>query len=113
MNYCKHCMIPTEETRCPVCGEERLWPILPEDPCFVGELGVPWSDIFADVLRQQGIPCLMKPRWGAGWTATLGSKFEEMRFYVPYEHLTAARELAEELFSRMGEETEDAEDTEE
>ena len=52
MNYCKHCMIPTDEENCPVCGEKHLWPVLPEDPCFVGELGVPWSDIFADVLRQ-------------------------------------------------------------
>ena len=64
MNYCKHCMIPTDEENCPVCGEKHLWPVLPEDPCFVGELGVPWSDIFADVLRQKQIPCLMKPLWG-------------------------------------------------
>ena len=110
MNYCKHCMIPTDEENCPVCGEKHLWPVLPEDTCFVGELGVPWSDIFADVLRQKQIPCLMKPLWGAGWTATLGSKFEQMRFYVPYEYLPSARELAEELFSQMGEDDEETEE---
>ena len=52
----------------------------------------------------------MKPLWGAGWTATLGSKFEQMRFYVPYEYLPSARELAEELFSQMGEDDEETEE---
>ena len=49
---------------------------------------------------------MAKPQWGAGWTATLGSKFERYRFYVPYEYLPAARELAEELFSQGEEESE-------
>ena len=105
MNYCRHCMVPTEEEACPLCGEKKLWPILPEDPCFVVELQEPWSGIFSDVLRQKAIPALAKPQWGAGWTATLGSKFERYRFYGPYEYLPAAGELAEELFSRSEEET--------
>lgn len=106
MNYCRHCMVPTEAAACPLCGERRLWPILPEDPCFVVELEEPWSGIFSDILGQKAIPCMAKPQWGAGWTATLGSKFERYRFYVPYEYLPAAGELAEELFSQGEEESE-------
>lgn len=109
MNYCERCMVPTEEDCCPVCGERKLWPILPEDPCFVAELSVPWSDMFSDILKQEGIPCLGRPVWGAGWTTVLGSKFERIRFYVPYDRLPSARGLAEELFSQMGEDPEETE----
>lgn len=106
-NYCKRCMVPTEEAVCPFCGEEHLVPLLPEDPCLAGEMGVPWSGIYEDVLRQKHIPYMMKPLWGAGWTATLGNKFERYRFYVPYEYLSAAGEVAAELFSQIEEETEE------
>lgn len=107
MNYCKHCMIPTEETVCPLCGEEHLWPVLPEDPCFAAELAGPWSDMYADLLEQRQIPCLRKQVWGMDWTAVLGNRLAKMSFYVPYERLGDARELAAELFSQGGEETEE------
>ena len=107
MNYCKHCMIPTKEPPCPVCGEEPLWPALPEDPCFAAELEGPWSDMYADLLEQRQIPCLRKQVWGMDWTAILGNRLAKMSFYVPYERLSDAQELAQALFARNGTETEE------
>ena len=107
MNYCKHCMIPTKETACPLCGEEHLWPVLPEDPCFAAELEGPWSDMYADLLEQRQIPCLRKQAWGMDWTAILGNRLARMSFYVPYERLSDAQELAQALFARNGTETEE------
>lgn len=99
-HYCKHCMIPSGEDVCPICGAKRLWVILPEDPCYLTEQQMLWAGVLEDVLRQKGIPHMKQPVYGAGLMKTLGDFRERYRFFVPYEYLPAAREIAEELFSQ-------------
>lgn len=97
--YCKYCMLPSEESVCPSCGTEGLCPLLPEDPCFLTEQQSIWADVLEDVLRQKKIPHMRQSVRGAGMSAKLGSFQAAYRFFVPYEYLTAAQEVAEELFS--------------
>ncbi len=99
-HYCKHCMIPSDGDVCPICGAKRLWVILPEDPCFLTEQQMIWAEVLEDVLMQKRIPHMKQPVRGAGITAKLGSFQDRYRFFVPYEYLPAAREIAEELFSQ-------------
>lgn len=100
-SYCKRCMIPCEESVCPLCGEDRLEEILPEDTCFVTEQQMLWAGVLEDVLKQKRVPHMKKPVYGAGLCKSIGSYVERYRFYVPYEYLSTARDVAEELFSGM------------
>lgn len=100
-SYCKHCMIPCEGEVCPVCGWDDVVALLPEDPCFVTEQQMPWAGVLEDVLRQHHIPNMKKPAHGAGLMKAMGGYGERCRFYVPYEYLPAAQELAAELFSEQ------------
>ena len=63
--------------------------------------------MYADLLEQRQIPCLRKQVWGMDWTAILGNRLARMSFYVPYERLSDAQELAQALFARNGTETEE------
>lgn len=108
--YCKHCMIPSEEPTCPNCGAEKLWVILPEDPCYLTEQQMLWAGVLEDVLNQRRIPHMKRPVYGAGLTKTLGGYHERYEFFVPYEYLPAAREIVAELFSQSGEGNNPSED---
>lgn len=107
--YCKHCMIPCEESACPNCGAKKLWVILPEDPCYLTEQQMLWAGVLEDVLKQKGIPHMKRPVYGAGLMKTLGDFRERYDFFVPYEYLPAAREVVEGLFSQAEETGEDRE----
>lgn len=107
MNYCRHCMVPTEEDACPLCGEKKLWPILPEDPCFVAELEEPAREFFPIYCGRRPSLVWQNPSgeragplpWAANLSATISM--------YPMSTCLAARELAEELFSQSGEESEE------
>ena len=98
--YCKRCKIPCEGDLCPSCGAERLRAILPEDPCYLAERQMLWAGVLEDVLNQKGVPHMKRPTRGAGLTKTLGGYGERYEFFVPYECLSAAQEVVEELFSQ-------------
>lgn len=107
MNYCRHCMVPTEEDACPLCGEKKLLAhSAGGTPALCGAGGALVGN-FSRYIAAEGHPLYGKPQWGAGWTATLGSKFELLHFYVPYEYLPAAQRVGGELFSQSGEESEE------
>lgn len=108
--YCKRCMIPSGEAVCPGCGAEGLWVILPEDPCRLTEQQMPWAGVLEDVLRQNRIPHMKRPVYGAGLRKSLGDFWERYEFFVPYEYLPSAQEIAAGLFSQSGEETDQSED---
>ena len=97
--YCRFCRVETREQRCPVCDRKKLWPILPEDPCFLTEKSHPWCDILADVLQQRDIPFYSDSALGAGVTSRIGIIADQQCFFVPYGRLEEARELLQELFS--------------
>ena len=99
MKYCAHCGGLTENDVCPSCGNRKLRPPEAGDLCFLVEKESLWSDMLADVLDQNGIPCMKKSSMGAGLAIRAGALFETFRFYVTYRDLERAQELVEELFS--------------
>ena len=49
--------------------------------------------------RRQRIPALKKDVMGAGMAIRVGPMLEYSRFYVPFEHLEAAKAIVDDLFS--------------
>ena len=102
--YCRNCKLPWEGEVCPECGEADLWPIMPEDPCLLTEQQWVWAGVLEEVLVKCAVPHMKQPLLGAGLVKSIGTFGERFRFFVPYEFLDRAREIAEGLFSAGGEE---------
>ena len=101
--YCDKCSRIVEAERCPVCGSRKIREPEAGDPCFLTEQGFVSSGILEDMLKQNGIPFLKKDVMGAGMAIKVGPMLERSRFYVRFEHLETARELADELFATESE----------
>ena len=101
--YCENCNRIVEEERCPVCGSKKIRNPEAKDPCFVTETDFIHTGILEDVLKQNGIPFLKKNMLGAGTTMRVGPLLERTKFYVPFERLPEAAEIAEVLFSETDE----------
>ena len=108
--YCEKCCVTTEEDRCPNCGRKKMRETRPDDLCFLTEQEQIWSDMLADVLKQQGIPFIQKSVLGAGLAIITGPVHERVRYYVPYSRLQEAVGVVEGLFERP-EEEEDGEES--
>ena len=98
MNYCENCMLLTGEDVCPHCRRKKLRSPVDGDFCFLVEKGMIWGGMLADVLKQKNIPYVDRPVMGAGLATETGFALERIRYYVPYSHLSDAREIVEELF---------------
>ena len=107
MQYCEHCRKPIEGDRCPWCGKKHLRELREDDLCFLEEKELIWSEMLADVLKEQNIPFLQKNVLGAGLTISLGTVRERVRFYVYYRDLEAAEEVVKDLFSTPFEESDE------
>ena len=112
MLYCEKCRLPVEEQaageeRCPECGRKKLRQIREDDPCFLIERGLIWSEVVEDFLKQNGIPYLTKGRMGAGLAINVGPMFEKNRYFVPWSCLEKARELMNAVFEETEEKPED------
>ena len=68
------------------------------DPCFLCEKQILWGEVLEDALKQNGIPALTSSTVGAGMAMKAGNLFERIKFFVRYEHLEKAKELASDLF---------------
>ncbi len=106
MFYCPRCRSLRERDQCPICGKKRLLAPRTGDFCFLEETERLWAGMLADVLKQAGIPCLEESNQGAGLTISLGQALERVRFFVPFERLSEARDLADGLFHVGTDETE-------
>lgn len=98
MFYCPKCRGLRERDQCPVCGSKRLMAPRAGDFCFLEETERLWAGMLADVLKQAGIPCFEQSDLGAGLTINVGQARERIRFFVPFERLPEARNLADGLF---------------
>ena len=96
--YCEKCKRLFEGERCPHCRRSRVRPVRAEDPCYLTERSAPWSDMLADVLRQNGIPFLTEGRMGAGLAVRVGSMLESSRFFVRRDDLERTGEIVDALF---------------
>ena len=99
MFYCPVCMQLREMERCPSCGRFPLYPPHPKDFCFLLEKEAMWAEMLREVLRDQGIPCVHQPVYGAGLIMNVGAAMERYRLFVPYEFLDEAQEMAKQLFA--------------
>ena len=110
--YCENCYILFEGKRCPVCGRKSSRGPEPSDPCFLTEKEQIWSDMLADVLKQNGIPFMQENVLGAGLALKTGPLRERVRFYVLYSQLPEAADIVDGLFSAPVETDEEEEDEE-
>ena len=97
--YCEKCSRIVEEQQCPYCKGKKLREPADNDPCFVTEQDYIPSGILQDVLKQNGIPYLIKSVLGAGIAIRVGPVLDRSRFYVPFRCLNQATEIVEEVFS--------------
>ena len=70
-----------------------------DDLCFLAEKEQPWSDVLADVLKQNSIPFLQKGNMGAGLSIKVWPLLERFQFYVPKSYLQGAQSVVDALFS--------------
>ncbi len=98
--YCQKCKVAFDGNgNCPVCGSKKIRPALPDDICFLTDADPIFGGMLYDVLVQNGIPALSSSTIGAGMAMRAGSMFERVKYYVRYEHLSKAKQIAEELFN--------------
>lgn len=60
-----------------------------------------WAEMLQQVLKDNGVPCVAVPVFGAGMTLRAGVQ-ERLKIFVPSEDKLKAEELLEELFSGEG-----------
>ncbi len=99
MLYCESCSYLYEGEACPLCGSRKGREPRGEDPCFLVEKGQIESDMLVDILKQNGIPSLVKGRSGAGLAMYTGLLLENYRVYVPFALIEEARDLADAMFN--------------
>lgn len=99
MFYCSHCMLANETDCCRACGKKRLPEARYGDFCYLTTQRYPWAAMLQDVLESNRIVCTQRPVSGAWKTAYMGdSSSVPTDFFVPYEKLSSAQLLVEELF---------------
>ena len=106
--YCPNCHRLFEEDVCPECGALGRRP-REDDYCLLSRREVIWAGMLADVLRQEGIECILESEEGAAMRTLIGSGLGYTLVYVPYADLDRARALEEALFSADAVVTDDAE----
>lgn len=95
--YCEKCCRIIEETRCPYCRSRKIREPESKDICFLTEQDYISSGILEDLLKQNSIPVLKKDVMGAGMAMKVGPMLDRSRFYVPFDHLEAAKDLLAEV----------------
>ena len=105
IRYCPRCRALSTGERCPRCGNAELTEPTADELCFLTQQPYLWSEMLADVLRQNDIPVFTQNYLGAGMTSKIGSMMEQVSFYVPYSRFSEADDLVKTLFSdQMAEE---------
>ena len=103
MLYCENCRIVFGEgVCCPVCGNEDVREPLPEDFCFLIETEAVFADMLKTVLDDNNIPSFSPSTIGAALRVRGGAMFDRVRFYVRYDDLEAAKEIAASMFGAEG-----------
>ena len=96
--YCSRCQKIIATRTCRDCGSYWVREVLPEDVCYLTEREQIWGEMLEDVLRQNGIPHIIRRTLGAGLSMSVGAMLECYRFYVPFGALAQAQEIVDELF---------------
>ena len=91
--YCPNCKMVIETEKCPSCGTWRTRDPENGDLCLAVTLDYVNATIFADLLKQNGIPFMTQSGGIKGCGLTMGPRM----FYVTYDRLEEARAVAEEF----------------
>lgn len=97
--YCENCSRIVDADRCPFCKSRKVREPEAKDPCYLTEQDYLSAGILEDMLKQNNIPYLKKDVMGAGMAIKVGPMLERSRFYVPFEQLSGAAAIVEELFA--------------
>jgi toxin ParE1/3/4 len=97
--YCEKCSRIIDADRCPFCKSRRVREPEAKDPCYLTEQDYISSGILEDLLKQNAIPYLKKDVMGAGMAIKVGPMLERSKFYVPFERLSDAVGVMDNLFS--------------
>lgn len=96
--YCASCrMVFDEDTRCPVCGSKKVREAMPDDICFLTEAAPIPGGMLKDILDQNDISVLASSSIGAAMAMRAGTMFERIRYYVRFDDLEKAKEIAADL----------------
>ena len=68
---------------------------------FLAEKEAMWAEMLEQVLKDNGIPCVAVPVFGAGFTMKTGVQ-DRLRIFVPAESRPVAEDLLHELFPNDG-----------
>lgn len=109
--YCEKCKRIIQEERCPFCKRSTVREAEANDLCLLTERDYISSGMLEDVLQQRGIPFLRKGVMGAGLAIKVGPMLDRSRFYVSFDRLEAAREVADELFGASEDSDEEEKDS--
>lgn len=99
MYYCDRCRTVTETEPCPVCGKQVLSEANADTICFLVEKEMLWGEMFAGILKGNGIPFWYDTVLGAGTAIKIGPYREHYRFYVPFSFWEQANLLVEQVFT--------------
>ena len=103
MLYCKNCrLVFSDISCCPICGDNSAQPPQPDDICFLTETDPLPAGMLKASLEQNDIPYLSSSSIGAGLAIRAGAMFERIKFYVRYDDLTKAKDLADSMFGSDG-----------
>ena len=95
MNYCENCYCVTRETRCPLCGSNRLREVLPDDFCVLLEDDAARCRPIMFLFDEKHIP-YSSIACGNGINAVFALPLDRYRLFVPYEKLQEAKALLED-----------------
>ena len=97
--YCEKCKLLGEDSVCSFCGTKKLRELKENDAVYLTTKDFMFSSMFENILVHNKIPCLKQAKFGAAMTMTLGTRFEEFKFFVPFSAFEKAKELLEEFFT--------------
>ena len=96
MKYCENCFAAFDSPRCPLCGGKKVREIEEEDYCFLTERSAAESEVLADVLRGNEIPCVTEPS-GNGVRTAMALPLENRKLFVPWRCFSAAKSYLREI----------------
>ncbi|MBQ2957733.1 MAG: DUF2007 domain-containing protein [Clostridia bacterium] len=96
--YCAKCQRIIPIRSCPECGSLRVREAAADDVCYLTEQIQIWAEMLEDVLRQNGIPFMVRRTLGAGLSMSVGAMLECHRIFVPFAELDRALSIVAELF---------------
>ena len=93
MHYCENCHLLFDDYICPSCRTAYVRLPEPEDYCLLDTVGSPWSEMLEDLLRDNGIPCVVSPAKQNVLSFYFGQSRAVSSLFVPYGRLEEARRL--------------------